>query len=83
MGIKGYLRTVVHDHPRQWLKCLPWMELWHNSTYQFGMKMTPFMALYGIEALAIPRYVEGTSKVVAAAYHDLEGQQVLVRLPPY
>lgn len=31
--IEMYLRTIVHDNARNWLKFLLWAELWYNTSY--------------------------------------------------
>lgn len=49
-GIESYLRAIIHETPKRWLEMLLWDELWHNSTHNESISMSPFMALYGKEA---------------------------------
>jgi hypothetical protein len=45
--LEGYLRCFVSDKQTQWLKWLPLVEWWHNTSFHNATKMTLFMALYG------------------------------------
>jgi hypothetical protein len=44
-----YLRTAVHDAPRQWRRWLPAAEFWYNSSHHSALNCSPFKALYGRE----------------------------------
>ena len=44
---EGYLRCFVFDKKTQWVKCLPLVEWWYNTSFHTAPKMTPFMELYG------------------------------------
>lgn len=45
--LEHYLRCMVHDNPKQWLKWLPLAEHWYNTNHHSSLKLTPFQALYG------------------------------------
>lgn len=60
-GIEMFLRSMIHDQPRKWLELLPWAELWHNSTYNISIGMSPFLALYGKEASSFTKIQRGKS----------------------
>jgi hypothetical protein len=42
-----YLRCFTDDHPRQWLRWLPWAEYMYNTAYQSSLRDTPFRVVYG------------------------------------
>lgn len=63
--LEMYLRSYCHDNPSQWLKLLPWAELWYNSSFHSSLGLTPFKVLYGKEASEIPHYKEGESSAQA------------------
>lgn len=44
--LEAYLRGMVFQEPKQWLKWLPLAELWYNTSYHSSLKITPFEALY-------------------------------------
>lgn len=48
--LEMFLRSAVHDSPKQWHKWLSSAELWYNTSYHTALKCTPFKALYGVEA---------------------------------
>ena len=49
--IEGYLRNYVTGQQRTWIKWLHLGEYCYNTTYHMSIRMTPFKALYGYEAL--------------------------------
>ena len=61
--LEQYLRSFVHQQPRQWFAYLSWTKFWYNTTYHASIGMTPFEALYGRPPPEIPKYQDGTSAV--------------------
>lgn len=47
--LEMYLRTAIHDIPRQWRRWLPVAEFWYNSSFHASLNCSPFKALYGRE----------------------------------
>jgi hypothetical protein len=45
--ITMYLRCLVGDRPRQWLKWLPWAEYCYNTGLQSSIRTSPFKVVYG------------------------------------
>jgi transposase InsO family protein len=45
--ITMYLRCLVGDRPRQWLKWLQWVEYCYNTTFQSSIRTSPFKVVYG------------------------------------
>ena len=48
-----YLRCLTGDHPRQWLRWLPWAEYIYNTAFQSALKATLFQLVYGREPPSI------------------------------
>jgi hypothetical protein len=44
-----YLRCLIGDRPRQWLRWLPWAEFIYNTAFQSALKTTPFQIVYSRE----------------------------------
>ncbi|KAL9462725.1 hypothetical protein AB3S75_000683 [Citrus x aurantiifolia] len=61
--LEQYLRSFVHQWPKQWNSYLPWAEYWYNTTYHESTGMTPFLALYGRHPPVVPMYHVGSSPV--------------------
>lgn len=64
-GIEIYLRSLVHEDPKKWLKLLHWAELWFNTNFNAYLGQTPFKTLFGREAPLIPQYEAENSPVEA------------------
>jgi hypothetical protein len=60
-----YLRLPIGDHPRSWLRWLPWAEYCYNTSFQTALKSTPFKVVYGRDPPAIVPYQPGIAKVLA------------------
>lgn len=46
--LESYLRCMVHQNLKLWVRWLALAEYWYNTNYYSGLKATPFEALYGI-----------------------------------
>ena len=55
--LEGYLCCFVSNKKTQWVKWLPLVEWWYNTSFHTAAKMTPFMALYGYHPLSITSYL--------------------------
>ncbi|KAJ4745297.1 polyprotein [Rhynchospora pubera] len=45
--IEGYLRGMLFNQAKKWVRWLPLAEYWYNTNYHTAIKTTPFQALYG------------------------------------
>jgi transposase InsO family protein len=62
-----YLHCFTGDHPRQWLRWLPWAEYTYNTAYQTSLRDTPFRVVYGRDPPSIRSYEPGETRVAAVA----------------
>jgi hypothetical protein len=69
-----YLRCFTGDHPRQWLRWLPWVEYTYNTVYQTSLRDTPFRVVYGRDPSSIRSYGPGETRVAAVA-QDMEARE--------
>lgn len=72
-----FLRSLVHDQPKRSLDLLPWAELWHNTTYNVSIGMTPFFALYGKEASSFTEIQQGDSSNMMVEKEMLRRQGII------
>ena len=75
--IEGYLRNYVVGQQRTWIKWLHLGEYCYNTTHHMSIKMTPFKALYGYEALNFPNLDFGDSKAPKAKDWVQDSQDIL------
>ncbi|KAJ3698695.1 hypothetical protein LUZ61_002400 [Rhynchospora tenuis] len=52
--VEQYLRCMVFDQQKKWMKWLPLAEYWYNTSFQQSIGMTPFQALYGYQPTLLP-----------------------------
>jgi hypothetical protein len=60
-----YLRCLASDHPRSWLRWLPWAEFCYNTSLQSALKMTPFKVVYGRSPPTLIPFQPGSTRVAA------------------
>jgi hypothetical protein len=60
-----YLRCLAGDHPKSWLRWLPWAEYCYNMSYQSALKTTSFHVVYGRPPPPLISYTAGRAKVQA------------------
>jgi hypothetical protein len=78
--ISMYLRCLVGDRPRQWLKWLPWAEFCYNSSFQASLKTSPFQVVYGREPPSVHTYMQGEARLLDVASQMLERDEFLVEI---
>jgi hypothetical protein len=61
--ITMYLRCLTGDHPKSWLRWLPWGKYCYNTSFQSALKCSPFKVVYGREPPTLMSYVLGAAKV--------------------
>ena len=60
--VEGYQRNYVAGQQRTWIKWLHLGEYCYNTTYHMSIRMTPFKALYGYEALDFAHLAFGDNR---------------------
>jgi hypothetical protein len=61
--LETYLQCFASDKQHQWVKWLPLVEWWYNTSYHTTTKMIPFEVVYGQHPSTLTIYILGTSKV--------------------
>ena len=67
--LEVYLRCFVSNEQTQWVKWLPLVEWWYNTSFHTNSRMFPFMELYGYQPPSITSPLKGHSKVQAVEDH--------------
>ena len=75
--LEWYLRCFVADKQIEWVKWLPLVEWWYNTSFHTSTKMTPFMALFGYHPSSNTYSLRNSSKVKEMEDHMNHQQQVL------
>jgi hypothetical protein len=75
--LEGYLHCFSSDKQTQWVKWLPLVEWWYNTSFHTSSKMSPFMALYGYHPPFITSPLRGKPKVQVVEDHIEHQQEVL------
>jgi len=66
-AIGMYLRCMIGDRPRQWVRWLPWAEYIYNTAFHTSLKETPFHVVYGRDPPSMRSYDHGDIRVAAVA----------------
>ncbi|KAH9657611.1 hypothetical protein KPL70_023155 [Citrus sinensis] len=77
--LEQYLRCMVGDRPKEWVKWLPLAEWWYNTSSHLSTRMTPFEAVYGRPPPSYIAYIPGTS-TVATVDLSLKDRDAMIRL---
>lgn len=52
--LENYLRSMVFTQQKRWIKWLPLVEWWYNTSFHSSLKTSPFHALYGYPPPQLP-----------------------------
>ena len=61
--LETYLRCMVSDKPKDWVKWLPFAEWWYNTIFHSATNITPYEIVYGQPARVHIPYLPGDSTV--------------------
>jgi hypothetical protein len=75
-----YLRCLVGDHPRDWLKWLSWAECCYNTAFQSSLRTSPFRVLYGRDPPSLRSYTLGEARLPAVQQQLLERDEFLLEV---
>nr|GEW93139.1 reverse transcriptase [Tanacetum cinerariifolium] len=78
--LESYLRAFVHDEPRSWNNYLYLAKFWYNTSYHSSIQITPFKALYGIDAETIHDYTAGENRAASIDTSLMEHQRLMEAL---
>lgn len=75
--IETYLRCFTSDKPRQWLRWLPWVEYWYNTSFHTSAQTTLIRILYSHDPPPLIRFGIGVTKV-ASVKEDLQSRDAIL-----
>ena len=77
--LETYLRCMVGERPKDWLKWLPLAEWWYNTMYHTAIRTTPYQVVYGQPAPVHLPYISGDS-MVEAVDRSLQTREAAIKL---
>ncbi|KAK3221799.1 hypothetical protein Dsin_008824 [Dipteronia sinensis] len=77
--LEQYLHCMTGDRPKEWFKCLSWVEWCYNTSFHFSSHMTPFEVVYGKAPPAFTTYRPRETSV-AAVEQNLIDRDAMIRL---
>jgi hypothetical protein len=78
--ITMYLRCLIDDRPRQWLKWLSWAEYCYNVAFQSSIRTSPFKVVYGRDPPSIRPLSQAGSHVLAVQQQLQERDEFLLEI---
>ena len=77
--LETYLRCMVHEQPRDWVKWISLAEWWYNTTFHSSIHTTPYEIVYGQPAPVHMPYLPGDS-VVETVDRSLQAREAAINL---
>lgn len=78
--IAMYIRCLSGDHPRQWLRWLPWAEFCYNTSYHASHRTSPFRVVYGHTPPVLRSYEPGSARLPAVQQSLQERDEFLAAI---
>jgi hypothetical protein len=80
--LEMYLSCSISSTPKQWVKWLPLVELWYNSSCHTALRCSPFKALYGVDPFlsVSPEVIPATRKLQQPWRNESTSQTCLRRI---
>nr|GEY99751.1 hypothetical protein [Tanacetum cinerariifolium] len=77
--LEGYLRCMINEKPKDWVKWIPLAEYWYNTYFHSSIKITPYKVVYGQPPpLHIPYMAKDSA--VKAADRTLQAKEQTIQL---
>ena len=77
--LETYLRCMVHEKPKDWVKWLSLAEWWYNTTFHSSIHTTPYEMVYGQPAPIHMPYLQGKS-TVETVDRSLQARETAINL---
>ncbi|KAJ4745598.1 polyprotein [Rhynchospora pubera] len=78
--VEAYLRSMVFQQQKKWVKWVPLAEYWYNTNFHSSLHTTPFKALYGYDPPVLGLGSAPKSSIESVNEVLRERQQMLVNL---
>ncbi|KAJ3701854.1 hypothetical protein LUZ61_005559 [Rhynchospora tenuis] len=78
--VETYLRSMVFQQQKRWVKWVPLAEYWYNTNFHSSLHTTPFKALYGYDPPVLALGSAPKSSIESVNEVLRERQQMLVNL---
>ncbi|KAJ3684806.1 hypothetical protein LUZ61_013970 [Rhynchospora tenuis] len=78
--VEAYLRSMVFQQQKKWVKWVPLAEYWYNTNFHSSLNTTPFKALYGYDPPVLA--LDSAPRCSVESVNDMlrQRQQMLVNL---
>ena len=75
--LKMYIRCFTSSQPKEWFKCLYWVEYCYNTSWQSTVWKTPFEVVYRKNLSQLIDYIPRTAKLEAIEHELISWDWVL------
>ena len=77
--LKMYLRCLISQNPRIWVKVLDWAQYWYNTSFHTSLGMTPFKLVYGRDPPTLLRQADSVGGETLAQTQLHERDMILAQ----
>jgi hypothetical protein len=75
-----YLRCLIDDRLREWLRWLSWAEFYYNTAYQLVLHTSSFWVVFGRDPMSLRAYTPGEARLPAVQQQLEERDELIMEI---